>query len=204
MYGEVIEFLLAMLGSRPIEIAAVCFGLVNVALIIHRSIWNYPFGIVMVILYADVFFYSRLYSDALLQIFFLVIQLYGWWYWWKGRGRDGRIVVERATGSYLTVCAVLAVVGSVTLGTVMARLTDAAFPYWDGSIAVLSVIAQFLLSRRRLESWMVWIAVDVLAVALFWTKELKPTAALYGVFLVLAVFGFRTWRHAWQSGKAVA
>jgi len=78
----------------------------------------------------------------------------------------------------------------------MHSFTDASFPFWDGAIAALSVLAQFLLSRRHIESWYLWIAVDLLAIGLFYTKELEPTAALYGVFLVLATLGLYRWRKA--------
>ena len=86
----------------------------------------------------------------------------------------------------------------------MYRYTDASFPFWDGAIAALSVLAQFLLSRRHVESWYLWIVVDLLAIGLFYTKELEPTAALYGVFLVLATIGLVKWRKAAQTQIALA
>ena len=73
--------LLVARRMSPIEIAAVLLGLVNVTLVVRRSVWNYPFGIAMVVLYADIFFDAKLYSDALLQLFFLAVQFYGWWNW---------------------------------------------------------------------------------------------------------------------------
>ena len=193
-----------MTGSRPIEIAAVILGLINVTLIIRRNVWNYPFGIVMVILYAQIFYDYRLYSDALLQIYFLVIQVYGWWYWLRGRDDRGLVIVARLPIAQIPYYAVIAIVGLAILGTSMDQLTDADYPYWDGAIAVLSVLAQFLLSRRRLESWFLWIAVDLLAIGLFWVKGLYPTSALYAVFLVLATVGLFNWVRAWRRGVALA
>jgi nicotinamide mononucleotide transporter len=193
-----------MTGSRPIEIAAVILGLINVTLIIRRNVWNYPFGIVMVILYAQIFYDYRLYSDALLQIYFLVIQIYGWWYWLRGRDDRGLVIVARLPIAQIPYYAVIAIVGLAILGTSMDQLTDADYPYWDGAIAVLSVLAQFLLSRRRLESWFLWIAVDLLAIGLFWVKGLYPTSALYAVFLVLATVGLFNWVRAWRRGVALA
>ena len=201
---QTIDFALAMTGTRPIEIAAVLLGLINVTLIIRRNIWNYPFGIVMVILYAQIFFDYRLYSDALLQIYFLVIQIYGWWYWLQGRDDQGLVIVARLPVRQIPYYAVIAIVGLAALGTSMDQLTDADYPYWDGTIAVLSVLAQFLLSRRRLESWFLWIAVDLLAIGLFWVKGLYPTSALYSVFLVLAAIGLFNWTRAWRRGVALA
>jgi len=200
----IVSFLTAMIGSRPIEFIAVTLGLVNITLLIRRSIWNYPFGIAMVILYAYIFYGVKLYSDAGLQIFFLIVQFYGWWYWLKGRGGDGLVVVTRMTARQIAGYALAGAFGVAALGTVMGRYTDASYPYWDASIAVLSVIAQILLARRRLENWIVWIAVDALAIGLYWAKDLYPTAALYAVFLVLAGFGFVAWRRSWRARAAVA
>ncbi|KAB7616418.1 nicotinamide mononucleotide transporter [Amylibacter sp. SFDW26] len=183
-----------MVGSRPIEITAVICGLINVSLIIRRSIWNYPFGFVMVVLYAKIFYDYQLYSDALLQVYYFFIQFYGLWFWLKGREDDGKIIVEFLPKTQYLSYLMTAVVGWLILSTLMANLTDASYPYWDGSIAVLSVLAQFLLSRRNIESWYLWIIVDVLAIGLFVVKDLTPTAALYGVFLVLAIIGLFQWK----------
>jgi len=188
-----LDFISQMIGSRPIEMIAVFCGLANVGLIIRRSIWNYPFGFLMVILYAKIFYDYQLYSDALLQVYFFLIQFYGLYYWLKGRADDGRIIVEylprKQHGIYLGI----GLFGWLTLSSLMSSFTDASYPFWDGAIASLSVLAQFLLSRRHIESWYLWIVVDLLAIGLFYTKGLEPTAALYGVFLVLATIGLLQW-----------
>lgn len=191
-----LEFMLQMTGSRPIEIIAVCCGLANVGLIIRRSIWNYPFGFVMVVLYARIFYDYQLYSDALLQVYFFLIQFYGLYYWLRGRADDGRIIVEYLPRQQYAAYLTIALVGWLALSFAMQRFTDASFPFWDGAIAALSVLAQFLLARRHIESWHLWITVDLLAIGLFYTKGLEPTAALYGVFLVLATLGLLQWRKA--------
>lgn len=191
-----LDFVLQMLGSRPIEYTAVVLGLINVTLIIRRSLWNYPFGIVMVLLYAKIFYDYQLYSDALLQVYYFFIQIYGVWYWLQFREADGKVIVVPLPRRQYLIYLLIAVIGWLTISTLMAQLTDASFPYWDGAVAALSVLAQFLLSRRHIESWYLWIAVDVLAIGLFWVKDLTPTAALYGVFLVLATIGLFQWRAA--------
>lgn len=179
-----------------IEIVAALLGLANVALVVRRSLWNYPFGLAMVALYAFVFFDAKLYSDALLQIFFFAVQLYGWWNWNRSRAEAGEVRVERlderARLAWLAGC----VAAAVGWGALMHRFTDAAFPWWDGTIAVLSVAAQVLQSRRKLESWVLWIAVDMLAIGLFAAKGLWVTAVLYAVFLALSVWGLIGWTRA--------
>jgi len=172
---------------------AVFCGLANVSLIIRRSIWNYPFGFLMVVLYARIFYDYQLYSDALLQVYFFLIQFYGLYYWLKGRADDGKIIVEYLPRTKYTVYFGIALIGWLALSSLMSNFTDASYPFWDGAIAALSVLAQFLLSRRHIESWYLWIVVDLLAIGLFYTKGLEPTAALYGVFLVLATIGLLQW-----------
>ena len=177
-----------------IEIAAALLGVINVLLVVKRSIWNYPFGIPMVSLYFFVFRDAKLYSDALLQIFFLAIQLYGWWAWTRAERVDHGVAVRwmsrRAQASWLTGT----IVATLLWGTGMARFTDAAAPMADATVAGLSVAAQILQSLRRVESWLLWIAVDTVAIGLFAWRGLGVTAALYALFLCLAVLGFVEWR----------
>lgn len=177
-----------------LEIVAAILGVINVVLVVRRSTWNYPFGIVMVALYFFVFGHAKLYSDALLQIFFFVIQIYGWWAWYHASHVDHGVAVrwmsrrERLPWIAATVAAVL------LWGTGMARLTDAAAPYVDATTAGLSVTAQLLQSLRRVESWVLWICVDIIAVGLFTWRGLYVTTALYGLFLVLAIVGLFEWK----------
>lgn len=200
-----LDFIIQMVGTSPIEIAAVTCGLINVILIVRRSIWNYPFGFVMVVLYARIFYDYQLYSDALLQIYFFGIQFYGLYCWLQGRGDDGRVEVQSIDPKRLRAWLLVTATGWLVLSVLMHRFTDASLPYWDAAIAALSMLAQLLLSRRYIESWMFWIVVDVLAIGLFSVKGLYPTAALYGVFLVLAITGWLQWRQQqFQQATAAA
>ena len=201
---DIAVFLGGMFGTRAVEITAALLGFINVVLIVRRSIWNYPFGIAMVILYAWIFFDYRLYAEAGLQVYFLIIQCFGRWWWLQGRGGDGLIIVTRAPAREATACAITAVAVAVALGWTLATYTDADLPYWDATVAALSVVAQFLLARRRLESWPVWITVDVLAIGIYLVKGLYPTAVLYIVFLGLATTGLIVWLRAHRRGVAVA
>jgi len=129
-------------------------------------------------------------------MYFFIIQFYGLWIWLQGRADDGRIRVAPLKPQ--TFAFYLAITGAAWLAIswLMATYTDAAAPRWDAAVAALSVTAQFLMSRRHLESWILWIAVDVLAIGLFYTRDLVPTAALYAVFLGLAITGYLQWRNA--------
>lgn len=177
-----------------LEIAAALLGVINVTLVVRRSTWNYPFGITMVALYFFVFWQAKLYSDALLQIFFFVIQIYGWWAWYHARHVDHGVAVRWMDWPSRLRWLGATAIAVALWGTGMARWTDAAAPFVDATTAGLSVAAQMLQSLRRVESWVLWIAVDVIAIGLFAWRGLLVTTALYALFLVLAIVGLFEWR----------
>lgn len=181
---------------NPLEWAAAALGVVNVVLIVRRSIWNYPFGIAMVVLYFFVFFEAKLYSDALLQAFFLAVQFYGWWHWVEVKRATGEVGVGILSNGERLAWGVGIAVASLLWGFGMDSLTDAAAPYVDAFVAGASVAAQTLLARRRIEAWVIWIVVDVVAIGLFASRGLTLTAGLYVVFLCLAITGLLAWARA--------
>ncbi|GAA0736389.1 nicotinamide riboside transporter PnuC [Sphingomonas sp. ABOLD] len=180
----------------PIEAVATLLGLANVALVVRRSLWNYPFALAMVTLYAWIFLQARLYSDALLQGFYFIVNGYGWWNWRQAKAEAGEVPVVRLSNRARLGCAAGAALVALGWGALMSRLTDAAFPWWDGTIAVLSIVAQILQSRRAWECWPLWIVVDLLAIPLFLVKGLWLTAVLYCLFLALSVWGAIDWTKA--------
>jgi nicotinamide mononucleotide transporter len=183
-----------------LEAVAATLGLINLVLIARRTIWNYPFGIAMVCLYFVVFWQAKLYSAAGLQVFFLASQLYGWWYWrqsLQGFGDGSTPVPVRRLGTSGRLIALASgTVITLTLGMVMARWTDAAAPWWDAGNAGFSMVAQVLTDRRAVESWPLWIGINILSVGLYASQGLLATAALYAVFLCIAAWGWDSWRRA--------
>lgn len=177
-----------------IEAVATVAGLVCVLLTIRQNIWCWPVGLLMVVLYIYIFWQARLYSDMGLQIIYVFLQLYGWHQWLHG-GRDhGELNVQRVQAFVGLSWVFVGCAGTGALGFVMHRYTDASLPYWDAATTVLSLIAQYLMAKKFLESWLFWIAVDVMAVGIYAVKSLYLTSGLYAVFLVLAIAGYFTWR----------
>lgn len=179
-----------------LEIAAAGLGVANIVLLVRRSIWNYAFGLAMVALYVPVFVEARLYSDALLQVFFFAVQIYGWRAWRRNEADTGEVRVERLGWRARAGWLAAALVATAAWGAAMARLTDAAFPYLDGANAMFSITAQILLARRLIENWVVWIAVDVLAIGLYVARGLAATACLYVIMLALCIWGLKEWNDA--------
>jgi nicotinamide mononucleotide transporter len=177
-----------------IEIIAVMLGVANILLVARRSIWNFPVALVMVTLYARIFWDAKLYSDAGLQGFFFAVNLYGWWSWRANKAEAGEVVVERLARTALFAWIAGSVIAVLGWGTLMARLTDASLPYADASVAMLSVAAQLLMTWRKLENWYWWIVVNIISVGLYAVKGLYLTTGLYALFLGLAVWGLINWR----------
>lgn len=186
----------------PLEWFAAGLGIVNIILIVRRSVWNFPVALVMVAIYGHIFAGAKLYSDAGLQGFFFVLNLYGWRAWHRNKGETGGLQVEQ-----LSLRGRIAWVGGTALvvvlwGSGMYALTDADLPYWDGSVAMISVAAQILMTRRYLENWYSWIIVNLLSVPLYIVKGLYPTAGLYAVNLIIAIAGLIAWQKARKAATS--
>jgi nicotinamide mononucleotide transporter len=178
------------------EIIAVLLGLANIVLIIRRSVWNFPFGIAMVSLYAVIFYDAKLYSDAGLQVFFIIVNAYGWLAWGRSKADEGDIIVRRLSSLAYAGWIAGSIAAIAAWGYFMSANTDASYPYWDASVAMLSVAGQILMTRRFVENWHYWIIVNLISIPLYIAKDLHLTAGLYGVFLILAIAGLVEWRKA--------
>ena len=179
-----------------LEWVAAGLGLLNIGLLIFRSPWNFAFGIASVAIYIFVFWETRLYAEAGLQVFFVLAQVWGWWLWLKVGGEDTRVPVRWLDWKSRAVWLAMTAALSLNLGWVLFRFTNAAMPYADSAVAGASVAAQILLGLRRIENWVVWIVVDVAAVLLYINRWLYPTAGLYGGMLVMSLIGLKEWVEA--------
>lgn len=186
----------------PVEVAAVVFGVVSVYLSVRENILSWPTAIVNVGLYTLVFFRAKLYADMGLQVFYLAVSFYGWWAWLHGGRERAALVVTRTPRRWLTGLAVAGLVFALALGAVLRRATDAALPFLDSTLSSYSIVAQLMMTRKWLENWSLWIALDVVYVGMFVFKRLYLTAGLYAVFLALAVMGLREWRHSLAAAGA--
>lgn len=175
---------------------ATVLGIACVITAARRSMWTFPTAIGSVVLVGVVVFRARLYSDALLQVFFVAANLYGWVHWRRARSRSGDVAIRTLDHVARRRWVVGMVLAWLSWGGAMQWLTDAALVWWDAAIAVASIAAQWLMGQRRLESWWLWIAVDCASVPLYLTKGLHLFAALYLVYLGLAVWGLMNWWRA--------
>jgi nicotinamide mononucleotide transporter len=175
-----------------LEAASFITGAICVWLTVKESIWNFPLGLANVATFAIVFYQSRLFADAGLQAVYFMLGVVGWYLWLHGGEHRAPLTVTRASHWEMGMLAALVVVATLGLWHLLRPLGGSA-SFWDALTTSISLASQWLLNRKRLESWIGWIIVDVMYVPLYLSKDLYLTAILYGIFLLLAVMGLRAW-----------
>jgi nicotinamide mononucleotide transporter len=177
------------------EVAGFITTLVGIWLTTRRLLICWPFVLAADVLYLLVFYRARLFSDSLLQIFFVAFTLYGWWHWWRGLRQEGEVrVVPLGVRGWLGGLAAGAV-GAVMLGWLMVRV-GAALPHLDAALTSYSLVASWWQARKHTANWWLWIAVDAVYIGEYIYKDLWPTAVLYLLLVILAVMGLVEWRRA--------
>jgi nicotinamide mononucleotide transporter len=184
---------------QTIEVVGALTGVVAVWLTTRQKIWCWPVGIVSVLLYVLVFYQARLYATMGLQVVYVGLAVYGWYAWTKGGRADGPLRVSRA--SRLTLAAAFGVGLALTLGlgSWLGRQTDEALPFTDAAVTSFSLVAQWMQTRKLIENWWLWLAVDAVYVGMNLSQGLMPTAGLYAIYMALAVAGLREWRRSMEA-----
>jgi nicotinamide mononucleotide transporter len=189
-------------GSSCMEVAGFLTGVVNVWLVTRQNIWSWPIGVANALFYTVVFARTGLYSDTGLQVVYFVLSLYGWWHWWRGGPAADTLPVTRTSRTLALRLAVIGVVAWLLLWTITSRIPGAALPHIDSALVAASLIAQWMMTRKLAENWLVWVVVDVIYVGVFINRQLPLTAVLYAVFFALAVSGHFQWRASWRATQA--
>lgn len=184
------------LANHYIELFGAVTGIVYVLLEIRQNIWLWPLGIVTSAIYVFVFFDSMFYADMGLQFYYLGISIYGWYWWTRGGVKNNsdllpvtRIPSARAIGSLVVFLLLFVVIWMVLKG-----LTDSPVPGWDSFTTSLSIVATWMLARKYIEHWMLWVVANTVSIGLYIYKGLYPTVLLFAVYTVMAVAGFLHWR----------
>lgn len=183
--------------DKTVEIFGAIFGFLSVYFTIRQNIWCWYFGLLQVTLYCFVFYTSKLYSDMILHVIYIFLQFYGLYNWKYGGSNKSILRVTVLTHTMFWIG--LTVLVTALLGYVMQTKTDASFPYEDAFITVASLVAQYLMIKKILQSWLFWIIVDVVAIIIYAYKDLYFTTVLYVLFLVMAVMGYLEWKKAYNE-----
>lgn len=187
-----------ILETSGLEWLGTITGFFCVYLAAKQSIYNWPVAIISVIAYLFLFYNFKLYGDAILQLYFLFTSIYGWFYWLKRDEQHLKPIISLSSFEYIVLIPLIILL-SVTFGYVLDTFTDTDVPYIDGTCTAISFAAQFLMTRKVIQNWVLWIIVDICYIPLYLYKNLALTAVLYTLYLVLAAMGFLNWRRTWKE-----
>jgi len=187
-------FQFGFIQTTPIELVAVFFGLLSVWFMKKESTLAFPFGIINVLIYIYIFFQTHLYANAGINAFFFLMSVYGWYNWTrKGKDEKNIRITECSGGVYLLY--VMAILGFfIVLWFLLKRVTDSQVPQWDALTTAIYIIGMWLLARKKIENWLLWIIADSMMIVLCAYEHLYFTSLQYLIFTIIAVLGFLEWR----------
>ena len=187
-----------------LEAIAVVFAIAYLVLAIRQSALCWPAGLVSVALSLVLFYDARLYMEALLQVFYIAISIYGWYEWRFGGARHEGVAIRLWSPRTHAACIALIALASVGFGAVLARTTNAALPYVDSFTTVAAIVTTYMVAKKILENWLYWFVIDAVSVYLYRMRELDLYAALFVFYLLLVVVGFRRWLIDWRAQQTAA
>ena len=184
------------LADHYIEIIGALAGIIYVFLEIRQNIWLWPLGLVTSTLYVWVFFTSKFYADMGLQTYYVLISVYGWYWWLKGgkKYNSDSLPVTRVSMKLSVILLFVFIALFVIIWFVLVNYTDSPVPLGDAFTTALSIVATWMLARKIMEHWILWIIADLVSMGLYIYKGLYPTVILFAVYSGMAVIGYLEWR----------
>jgi nicotinamide mononucleotide transporter len=176
-----------------IEIIAVVFSLACTWLAVKKHIFNWPVGIIAIIAYMLLFYNEKLYADMVLQVIFMIQGFYGW-YHWIHKEKEIKITVNELSVREKIIYISLIICFSSLWAYLLITFTNASSPLIDSFVATTSLAANWLMAKKKIENWILWMIADVIYIGLFWYKELYLSSFIYLVFLCLAYKGYKDWK----------
>ena len=188
--------MISWITDHYVEILGVISSLLYLLFSIKQNILLWPTGMISALLYMIVFFHSKFYADMGLNVYYLFISIYGWVLWSKkeSQGAGGGLEVSRISLKQGSILFLITGFFFAGIGLVLDRFTDSPLPYWDAFTTALSFTATWMLARKIIEHWIIWVIVDVVSMGLYLYRGLYPTLLLFAVYTVMAVIGYIQWK----------
>lgn len=188
------EVILAYLKTNWLELAGLITGVICVWYNTRQNVWGFFWGIISVVIYAVIFWEARLYGDMGLQIVFALLSVYGLYQWLYGGAGHRQLNVQQFPRRLIGWIVIVAVGGTTFLNWILSRFTDASIPLVDSFTTTISLIAQWMLGKKFIENWWLWLFVDGIYVFVYAYKSLYWTVLLYTIYLALCVVGYKDWK----------
>ena len=185
-----------------LEIIGVITGLACVYLAALNKILNWPIAIISVSIYIFIFFDAHLFADMGLQLYFLVMNIYGWYYWSRKSATEKKAPVMLISRKEIILSVIAITIFTFILGSIL-KYTTASFPFLDSFCTACSLVAQVFLARKVLENWLIWIFVDIIYVGVYIFKGLDLTAVMYAIYVAIALLGYIDWRKDYRKQIAL-
>lgn len=201
--GLILGSYLQWLPLSMVEVLGFITGGACVWLTVVENIWNWPIGIVNSAFFLILFWRGALYADASLQIVYIVLGFLGWYWWLYGGKEKTELRISHASPATLMILAAVTVIATYAFTVYLRTVNDAA-PFLDALTTVISLVAQYLLTKKFIESWYIWILADIIYIPLYAYKELYLTAVIYAVFMVMCFMGLKEWKRLKNAHEAVA
>ena len=188
--------ILLWITQNYIELLGLVFGLLYIVFSIKENIWCWPVGFITSALYIYVFFNTKFYADMGLQVYYLLVSVYGWYHWMfgsKSRKQDD-LKVSRTKARIAIYLSLAFIILFVLISYILVNFTDSEVPYWDAFTTAASFVATWMLARKLIEHWIIWVVVDTVSLGLYIYKGLYPTVILFAVYTLLAILGYVAWK----------
>lgn len=183
------------LSAHYVEVLGVAFSIIYLYFSIRQNILLWPMGIISAVLYMVVFYQSKFYADMGLNGYYFIISIYGWIIWRRGKNENGKdLPLSRITGKMVAILLIITSITFMGIGVILVKFTDSPLPFWDAFTTALSFTATWMLARKILEHWILWIIVDAVSMGLYLYRGLYPTLVLFAIYTIMAIVGYIEWK----------
>ena len=188
--------MLAWITANYVEVIGATLGLIFLFLEIKENVWLWPVGLLSSAFYVAIFFSAKFYADMGLQVYYVLISIYGWYKWWRGSdsSEEDDLAIVRLNARLGMMLAVVTLLIFVGIAEVLKRYTDSPVPYWDSFISSLSIVATWMLAKKIIEMWWVWVIANFVSLCLYFWKGLYPSVVLFFFYTVMSFAGYYAWR----------
>jgi nicotinamide mononucleotide transporter len=188
--------ILLWITQNYIELLGLVFGLLYIVFSIKQNIWCWPVGFITSALYIYVFFNTKFYADMGLQVYYLLVSVYGWYHWMFGSKskKQDDLKIARTKLKLAVYLSLAFIILFILISYILVNFTDSEIPYWDAFTTAASFVATWMLARKLIEHWIIWVIVDTVSLGLYIYKGLYPTVILFAVYTLLAILGYVAWK----------
>ena len=188
--------MLAWIIANYVELIGATLGLLFLYLEIKENVWLWPVGLLSSAFYVAIFFSAKFYADMGLQLYYVLISIYGWYRWWRGsgEGEPDNLPIVRLNGRLAVALSLIATLLFFGIAEILKRYTDSPVPYWDSFTTSLGIVATWMLAKKIIDMWWIWVIANFVSLCLYYWKGLYPSVVLFFFYTVMSFAGYYAWR----------